>query len=170
MTKDELISALAPDKPWQIAYAAVAVAVRDVFDQAETVEGISTHTLVERLLPDDELRGADELAARQRLYKGLQKIAPYELAPYATRGELETGPYGRAMRRWIWHGAKAGAEPVKFGSSAGTGDKRALRIERGRNLEAVAEAARNLLAHAEGKTVKQSDLSQLRAALAALEN
>lgn len=96
---------LAPDVPWQKAYASVEASARahlianPCFDA-----GCSTEELVEALYPKRFAIG-DGILARKRIYKALAALATRGLADCATRGPERNLGHTKNLkvRPWLWH-------------------------------------------------------------------
>lgn len=105
MTPKQWTEVLAPDEPWQKAYAVVATEARAMLSDNVLFAGkeVSTGVLADSLFPVTFARG-DGILARRRLFRALLALAPRELADCCHRGEAKRMRHStRLIRPWIWH-------------------------------------------------------------------
>lgn len=78
---------LAPNVPWQEAYAAVEAAVKALYEGAgPLVNHFTTAELVETLYPETWARG-EGITARKRIFGALKALAKHQLKDYCEPGE-----------------------------------------------------------------------------------
>lgn len=93
---------LAPSQHWRECYPIVAGEARRVLKTLGPDQSISTAHLVDQFLPESVIRGAEQVDARQRMFRALMALAVHDLSDCASRGPEERNSFG-VMRRWNWH-------------------------------------------------------------------
>lgn len=91
--------------PWQIAYAAVEIAVRKELDAAPAGATYSTSMLVEQVYNGGDAK------CRARVFKALTALEDHGLAHYVTRGAWEKIGAVTGQRR-IWCRPDPGVGPA----------------------------------------------------------
>lgn len=100
---------LHPDSPRDLATAWVEKIAREHLSQPAFAERVarsgpvSTKEFVERLFPERSVIGPDKVAARQRLYDIVLKLANTGLSDCVTRGEpRKIGRFKTMGRPYLW--------------------------------------------------------------------
>lgn len=110
MTALEWDVALAPNIPWQNAYALVEKSARLHLLHNPKIDGdtLSTAAFVEIIYAESSMRGDAGLYARRRIFKALAALATRGLSDCCTRGpEKHIGRTKRTGRPWFWHAPTA---------------------------------------------------------------
>ncbi len=98
------VSVLAPDQPWQEAYAIVELHSRALLSQLDDGMVLSTTQVVDWLWPKRfrVLGDVDQAAAHRRLYKSLNALQRHDLMDCCTLGTPRK-IYGRVSTPVLWH-------------------------------------------------------------------
>jgi hypothetical protein len=104
MTPFDWDKAMAPNVPWQEAYATVERMARAHLEHNPMLDGdLSTADLVDALYPEEWARG-EGVTARKRIFKSLAALATRGLAAYCHRGpERKLAHSAKMVRPWLWH-------------------------------------------------------------------
>lgn len=112
----ELVEALAPDRHWREAYAAVKKSVVQFLSEHGDKK-FSAIELVEAMMPAAETRGAGANTARRRMFKALRALAHMELKEWVTKGAPRK-VFGKLTAVNLWS-KPAQARPCSFCNGTG---------------------------------------------------
>lgn len=117
MTPAEWNSAMAPEQPWQKAYATVEAEARRHLSALGDAVFINTNELVEDLYPAKFALGPGGMAARGRIIKALLATMrnsgePAFLADCRERGAPVLNHWGKKVEPWQWHRPEAKRRPA----------------------------------------------------------